>query len=174
MSEDPVAVFTTAPLMHTPCLLSPPAKRTSPAVGPSSSDWLAVKEAFQHEQMREEYEKQHAEDIADRPFRIPHEVMDVILASPDLGMREHLALAATCPALRRICSNHDAFADVVHCHTVPENDISRYLYAAYGPRDGRALRHLATRPRVPGPSATPLAGPCATHQTVVRDIRKHL
>lgn len=82
--------------------------------------------AYKEHLAARERERKRAEDIANWPFHIPREVMDDILASTALGVREHLALAATCTSLRRIYHNNDVFKAVVECRFVPVNGQGRY------------------------------------------------
>lgn len=100
-------------------------------------------EAYKEHLTARKRERKRVEDITNWPFHIPREIMDVILASTDLGVREHLALAATCTSLRRMYYKDDVFKAVVECRFVPVNGLGRYA-RRYG--DDKILRHLATKP----------------------------
>ncbi|GJE89768.1 hypothetical protein PsYK624_058750 [Phanerochaete sordida] len=125
-----------------------------------------------------EGEKKRAEDIADWPFRIPREIMGTILASPDLGVREHLALAATCCALRRMYHSNEVWAEIRRHRTVPVNGRYRRLSFTGGIyKDDRMLQHLATRPqkkKANGPFMKRLAEPYGGHYEAVKGVRHYV
>jgi len=74
--------------------------------------------------------------------------MDMILGDECLGIREHIAVAATCPALRRLYHNSDIWSIICECRTVPMNGQQRSLELnKIGPLPAPALRKLATAPQ---------------------------
>ncbi|KAJ7091161.1 hypothetical protein C8R44DRAFT_413797 [Mycena epipterygia] len=68
-------------------------------------------------------ERKRAENSSDWTLPIPRELMDIILGNPCLGVREHLALAATSPELRRLYHNSDIWSTITQNRTMPVNGV---------------------------------------------------
>ncbi|KAJ7485647.1 hypothetical protein FB451DRAFT_62538 [Mycena latifolia] len=121
--------------------------------------------------------RKRAEDSGDWTLRLPRELMDVILADPSLGVREHLALAAAAPELRRLYHNSDIWSEILKTRTIPLNGVQVvYDRQAYQSGVPRKLRHLATAPqkkKAHGGFFMALHEPYSLHRVAVRDIRNH-
>lgn len=121
-------------------------------------------------------ERARAENIADWPFRIPRETMDQILADSTLGVREHLALAATCPALRRMYHNNDIFKEVVKCRFLPIDGRPKYAHWEQYGRSDTILQHIATRRQKRkgnGPFMKAIGETYMVHREALQAARKH-
>lgn len=97
-------------------------------------------------------EHKRTEDYSYWPFHIPRELMDDILASPDLGVLEHLALAATCTSLRRIYHNPDIFEALIKYRPIPSDGQAQCGSGRRVAGDDAILRHLATDVAVKSPT----------------------
>ena len=148
-------------------------------------------DAYRKQQEEYSREKNRAEDIGNWPFHIPREIMDLILADPTLGVREHLALASTCPALRRIYHNNDVFNNVRLYRTLPINGQPRIPYSGRHPEtlivgqfpnerlihNDRSLSHLATKPqkkKANGPFMKKLVEMYAAHNAARQAAWEHV
>ncbi|KAK7045942.1 hypothetical protein VNI00_006937 [Paramarasmius palmivorus] len=119
------------------------------------------------------------EDSADWPITLPREIMDIIMGDPSLGIREHLALAATCAALRRCYHHNDIWHDIRKMRCVSKNGrqvpLEIQLYTRRPP-DSKQMLHLATSPqkkKANGPYFKELADPYSLHKVSIKDCWKH-
>ncbi|KAJ7490905.1 hypothetical protein FB451DRAFT_1221357, partial [Mycena latifolia] len=123
-------------------------------------------------------ERKRAEDSHEWTLRIPREAMDIILADPSLGVREHLALAATSPELRRLYHNSHIWQEILQTRTVPRNGVQvLYERPGYSPRPPGGLDHLATAPqkkKANGPNFKRLHDPYSLHRDAISGIHDHV
>ncbi|KAJ6463818.1 hypothetical protein C8R47DRAFT_1156872 [Mycena vitilis] len=122
-------------------------------------------------------ERVKAEDSGSWSLSVPREVMDIILADPCLGVREHVALAATSSELRRLYHSTDVWStEISQKRTTPKNGVQviapTYSNAPYT----RRLNHLATAPqkkKANGAFFKALAERYGSHSNAITAILKH-
>lgn len=134
-------------------------------------------QAYKEAEENTRRERKRAEDVGHWPFTVPREVMDMILSYTDLGIREHIALAATCTAFRRIYHNNVVWRAVIETRPVPKNGTLSYARWTGSRRDDRMLRVLATRPqkrKANGPFMKTLVEAYGEHYVAIDVVRKHV